>query len=121
MANNPWYLFCLDFKKAYPSKDSKENVLVITDAFSKFTVAVIIPYQKAQSVAKIVIDKWFFTKQIPSQIHSDNGWSFENDIIHHLCEMYGVQQMTTMPYSPQGNSFWERAKHIKLKVLKTSP
>ena len=38
MANNLLDLVCLDFIKVDPSWDGKENVLVIMDAFSKFTV-----------------------------------------------------------------------------------
>ena len=38
--------------KVDPSKDGKENVLVMTDAFSKFSVAVVMPNQLAKTVAK---------------------------------------------------------------------
>ena len=41
---------------------------------------------------------------IPSRIHSDQGRSFDNEIIAHLCQMYGVRQSTTTPYNPHGNS-----------------
>ena len=73
MANNPLDLICLDFTKVDPSQDGKENVLVITDAFSKFAVAVVTPNQKAQTVAKVLVDKWFYTYGIPTQIHSNKG------------------------------------------------
>ena len=52
-SNNPMDLLCLDFTKIDPSRTGKENVLVITDAFSKFSVAVITPNQKALTVAKV--------------------------------------------------------------------
>ena len=45
VANNPIDLFCIDFMKVGPSKDGKENVLVMTDAFSQFSVAVVMPNQ----------------------------------------------------------------------------
>ena len=45
IANNPMDLLCIDFMKVDPSKDGKENVLVMTDAFSKFSVAVVTPNQ----------------------------------------------------------------------------
>ena len=34
VANNPLDLLCIDFLKIDPSKDGKENVLVLTDAFT---------------------------------------------------------------------------------------
>ena len=30
---------------------------------------------------------------------SDKGCSSENEIIHHLCAMYGIKQTTTTPYT----------------------
>ena len=41
--NNSMDLLCIDFMKVDPSKDGKENVLLMTDAFSKFSVAVVTP------------------------------------------------------------------------------
>ena len=38
-ANQPLELLCIDFTKADPSKGGKENILVLTDAFSKFSQA----------------------------------------------------------------------------------
>ena len=37
-SNNPMDLLCLDFTKIDPSRTGKENVLVMTDAFSKFSI-----------------------------------------------------------------------------------
>ena len=39
IANNPMDLLCIDFTKVDPSKSSKENILVLTDAFTKFSQA----------------------------------------------------------------------------------
>ena len=50
-------LLCIDFIKEDPSKDEKENVSVMTDAFFKFNVAVIMPHQQTKTVAKALVDK----------------------------------------------------------------
>ena len=46
IANNPMDLVCIDFTKVDPSKDSKENILVLTDAFTKFSQVFVTPSQK---------------------------------------------------------------------------
>ena len=56
-ANNSLDLVCLEFTKEDPS--GKENVLVITDAFTKFSIVVCTPNQTAKTVAKVLIEKWF--------------------------------------------------------------
>ena len=55
-ANGPLDLLCVNFTKMDPSRYGKENVLVMTDTFSKFSQASVTPNQKALSVAKIIVD-----------------------------------------------------------------
>ena len=45
-------LLCIDFTKADPLKSSKENILVLTDAFTKFSQAFVTLNQKALTIAK---------------------------------------------------------------------
>ena len=81
VANNPLDLLCIDFLKIDLSKDGKENVLVLTDAFTKFSQAFVTNNQKVITIAKTIVNKWFYISGIPAFIHSDKGQSFENDII----------------------------------------
>ena len=93
----------------------------MTDAFSKFSVAVVMPNQQVKTVAKDLVDKWFYTYGIPSRIHSDQGKSFDNKIIEQLCKIYHVKQPTTKPYNPHGNLPCERLNHTLQNLLKTLP
>ena len=56
ISNNPLDLLCIDFTKVDPSRTGKENVLVMTDAFTKFSQAIVTPNQKALTVAKVLVD-----------------------------------------------------------------
>ena len=107
VANNPLGLLCIDFLKVDPSRDGKENILVLTDAFTKFSQAFITNNQKALTVAKVLVEKWFYVYGILACIHSDKGQSFENAIISQLYSMYNIKQSTTMPYNLHGNSICE--------------
>ena len=66
IANNPMDLLCINFTKVDPSKSGKENILVLTDAFTKFSQAFVTLNQKALTVAKILVDKWFYVYSIPA-------------------------------------------------------
>ena len=107
--------------KVDPSKDRKENVLVMTDVFSKFSVAVVTPNQWVKTIAKALVDKWFYTYGIPTRIHSDQEKSFDNKIIEQLCKIYGVKQSTTTPYISCSNSPCERLNCTLQNLLKTLP
>ena len=93
-------------------KGGKENILVLTDAFSKYS-------QKSLTNAKILVEKWFSIFGIPARIHSDQGRSFDNEIISHLCKMHGVRQSTTTPYNPHGNSQCEWFNQTLFGLMRT--
>ena len=73
VANNPWDLLCIDFLKVDTSRDGKENILVLTDAFTKFSQAFITNNQKAPNITKVLVEKWFYVYGIPAHIHSNKG------------------------------------------------
>ena len=73
VANNPLDLLCINLQKIDPSKDGKENVLVLTDVITKLSQAFITTNQKAFTIAKILVDKWFYVYGILTYIHSDKG------------------------------------------------
>ena len=93
----------MDFTTLDCGKDGKENILVMMDAFSNLTVAVRTPNQQAKSVAKDLVDRWFYTYGIASRIHSDRANHSIITYIHHLYTIYGVKQSTTTLYNPHGN------------------
>ena len=98
-------LVCIDFNKVDPSK---ENILLLTHTFTKFSQAFVTPNQKAIIIVKILLDKWCYVYGIPAHIHSDKGCSFDNEVRSHLYAMYRIQQSTTMPYNSCGNATTER-------------
>ena len=91
----------------------------MTDAFSKFSVAAVMPNQQAKTVAKALVDKWFYAYGIPTRIHCNQGKSFDNKIIEQLCKVYGVKQSTTTPFNPCSNSPCKRLNHMLQNLLKT--
>ena len=104
VANQPFALLCIDFTKADIAKGGEEDILVLTDAFSKYSQAFVTNNQRSLTMAKILVEKWFSVFEIPARIHSDQGRSFNNEIISTLCKMYDIRQSTTTPYNPRGNS-----------------
>lgn len=70
LAYQPQDILAIDFTIMEPSSDGRENVLVMTDIFSKFTQAVPTKDQKALTVAKVLIKEWFFHYGIPRRINA---------------------------------------------------
>ena len=57
VAHQPLELLCIDFTKADIVKGGKENILVLTDAFSKYSQAIVTNNQKSLTVAKLLVEK----------------------------------------------------------------
>ena len=69
IATSPLDLLCIDFTKMDPLTDCKEDVLVLAGAFSKFSQVLVTSNQKALTMAKTRVDKWFYIYSILAHIH----------------------------------------------------
>ena len=72
-ATQPLEVLAIDLTVLELSSDGRENVLVITDVFTKYTVAVATRNQRADTVARILVNEWFLVFGVPLRIHSDLG------------------------------------------------
>uniref|UniRef100_A0A3Q1EMU4 Gypsy retrotransposon integrase-like protein 1 n=1 Tax=Acanthochromis polyacanthus TaxID=80966 RepID=A0A3Q1EMU4_9TELE len=114
----PLELVCMDYLSIEPDSRDTRNVLVITDHFTKFAVAIPTRDQKAKTTAKALWESFIAPYGFPSRLHSDQGRDFESRTIKELCSVIGAEKVRTTPYHPQGNPV-ERFNRTLLSMLGT--
>ncbi|KAM3849152.1 obscurin-like [Diretmus argenteus] len=114
----PLELLCMDFLSLEPDKSGTKDILVITDHFTKFAVAIPTPNQKAHTVAKCLWENFMVHYGVPEKLHSDQGPDFESRTIKELCQVAGIHKVRTTPYHPRGNPV-ERFNRTLLGLLGT--
>lgn len=117
----PLEIVCIDFWTAEDSNNKSVDVLVVTDHFTRLAQAFPCRDQCAKQVAKQLWDKYFCIYGFPERIHSDQGASFESQLISELLKVAGVRKSRTTPYHPMGNGSVERFNRTLGNMIRALP
>ena len=109
----------LDYLCLEPCKGNLENVLVVTDHFTRYAQAFPTKTQTAQTTAKVLWDNYICHYGFPEKIISDQGRNFESDLIKEFCNLAKVKKLRTTPYHPMTNGQCERFNRTLCDMLGT--
>jgi Integrase core domain len=90
------------------STSGNKYLLVITEYYARYPVAFAVQSVDARTTATILYNHVFCTFGPPSEILTDRGSHFANDIVRSLCETVEVNHKFSTPYHPQTNGLTER-------------
>ena len=123
-ARMPMELIHVDFLRievppvAGKSPSEFRNILVISDHYTRFAVAILCRDQTAASAAKALWDGFFMSYGFPEKIITDQGKAFESRLFRELCALAGTQKLRTTAYHPQTNGQVERLNKTILRMLR---
>jgi transposase InsO family protein len=110
-------LVCMDFLCLERSKGGYENVLVITDHFTRSTIAVPIRNTEARTTAETFFYSFVVHYGLRKRTHSYQGANFEVKLIKEPCELFGISKSRTTPYHPMDNGLCERFNRTLINML----
>ena len=120
--SGPGELLHVDFtsiEEMVPLKEGPviHNVLVLQDHFSKYVVVYVVKDQTARTTAETLKIGYFGLFGAPAYLVSDQRKAFMGHVITHLCELYGVQKLRTLPYHVQTNGQVERMNQMIICMI----
>ena len=101
VAIHPLELARLDYLCLEPGKGLEENVLVVTDHFTRYSQAYVTRTQTTQMTAKTLWDKFILHYGLPKNILMDQGQNFKSQLVADLCELMGTWKVQTSLYHPK--------------------
>jgi transposase InsO family protein len=116
--NGPWEFICADILGPLPTtKSGNRFILVISDRFSKFTVARPLRTTSANDVAECIVADWIANFGVPLILLTDNGPQFASKFLQQVSAVMGVHQRFTSAYHPATNGQVERFNRTVLAML----
>ena len=83
-ADRPLQIIAMDFTLLDTASNGLENVLLMTDVYTNFALAVLTRDQWATTTMKAMVKESLLCYGAPQGIHSDQGQNFEADLIKEL-------------------------------------
>jgi len=98
--------------------DGNKHIIVIIDGFTRWVELYAVPDVTAEKAAKVALLDWVGRFGTPSQILSDGGTQFVNELWEELTALMGAEKLESFPYSHEENGLVERANKQVMKFLR---
>jgi hypothetical protein len=109
LVGEPFERVALDILGPLPeTAQGNKFVLCIGDYFSKWTIAIALPNQEAETVAKALVEHFVCVFGTPRILHSDKGSNFESEIFRKMCRLLDIDKTRTTSLRPQSDGMVER-------------
>ena len=113
--NERWHIDILTVKPV--SNQGNSLIMVVVDAYTRWTEALPIPDHKAITVADALVTKVMTRLGCPYTLHSDQGPDFTSELFTEVCKLLDVYKTRTSPYRPQSDGQPERFNRTLLAML----
>jgi hypothetical protein len=100
------------------TQNGNKYVLAFQDELSKFLVAIPVPRQDAETVAKEFVKHIILKLGTPEKILTDQGLNFLSEVFKNTCKMLRIKKLQTTPFHPESNGSLERSHRVLKEYLR---
>jgi len=93
-------------------------LLTFQDSLTKFSKAIPIPNQEANTISKEFVTKIILEDGIPEKVLTDQGTNFLSEIFKNTCRLLRIDKIQTTAYHSESNAALERSHHTLAEYLR---
>jgi hypothetical protein len=101
-----------------PTLDGNKYLLTFQDELSKYTVAIPIQQQDAETADKAFVDEIVLKFGIPQTILTDQGSNFLSELFTNTCKLLKIKKIKTTAYHPETNDALEITHRVLVEYLR---
>ena len=94
-----------------------KNVLVMTDHFMRYALAVVTRDQTTKTVTKVFYKCFIAVFGAPAKLLSDRGANFTSALVEELCATFSIQKCRTTAYHAQCNGQVKRFHQTLFRMI----
>ena len=115
----PFEKCALDIVGPLP-ETSRRNKYILTfqDLLTKFSKAIPLENQEANTVAKEFVTRIICDYGIPQRVLTDQGTNFLSQVFKNVCKLLKIEKIQTTAYHPQSNGALERSHRTLAEYLR---
>jgi len=98
--------------------EGNQWLIVAIDYSTKWPEARAVRDKRAETIASFVVDEIICRHGVPSEIVTDQGTEFNNQLFTHIAEKAHMKHIMTTPYHPQANGQVERMNQTLVAIMR---
>ena len=88
--------------------EGNQHAIVFMDYLTKWPEVFPSTDQKAETIARLLVEHVVARHGVPEQLLSDRGPNFLSELLREVCTLLGIEKINTSGYHPQTDGLVER-------------
>jgi len=104
--------------RSFVTTEGHIYILTFQDELSKYTMAIPIPRQDAETIARVFVEEIVLKFDIPQVLLTDQGSNFLSELFTNVCKLLKIKKLQSTVFRPQTNGALERTHRVLVEYLR---